>query len=334
MRDVARQAGVSVATVSHVINKTRFVSDGVSQRVLEVMKDLDYRANELARSLRRGQTNTIGLLLIDSANPYFAMFGRHVEAVLYEHEYNVILCNTEGDPDREELYLNVLKRRQVDGIIFYGARTNLDALKRYLQVDDWPIVVIDQDLSSIGPNAPTILVDNQQGGYEAAQHLISLGHERIACIAGPSNSFAAIERVIGYKKAMNETKLALSDDCLIPTRDFHPESGCDATMALLNLPKPPTAIFSCSDLMAIGVISAAFEHGCRIPQDLALVGYDDIRLSSYTTPQLTTMAQPTRMMAEVAVQMLFERLKNPQLLPSTEKLSSHLVIRDSCGAKL
>ena len=334
MRDVARQAGFSVATVSHVINKTRFVSEEASQRVLDAMEALDYRSNELARSLRRGQTNTIGLILIDSANPYFAMVGRHVEAVLYEHNYNMILCNTEGDSDREELYLNVLKSKQVDGIIFYGARTDLSALQKYIQADDQPIVVIDQDLSFVGSSAPNLLVDNQQGAYIATQHLYNLGHERIACLAGPENSFAAAERVRGYKKAMNEMGLAITDTLLIPTADFHPPSGYKATLALLDLPQPPTAIFSCNDLMAIGGMSAAHQQGLRIPQDLAFVGYDDIRLSSYTFPQLTTMAQPTRLMAEVAVQMLFERIKNPQLPPHTEKLFSHLVVRDSCGAKL
>ena len=333
MRDVARQAGVSVATVSHVVNNTRFVSEEASQRVLDAMEALDYRSNELARSLRRGQTNTIGLILIDSANPYFAMVGRHVEAVLYEHNYNMILCNTEGDPNREELYLNVLRSRQVDGIIFYGARTDLSALQRYLQTDDRPIVVIDQDLSAIGSSVPNLLVDNQQGAYIATQHLYSLGHERIACLAGPANSFAALERVRGYKKAMEEIGLVITDGYLIPTPDFHPPSGYDATLELLALPQPPTAIFSCNDLMAIGGMSAAHQQGLRVPQDLAFVGYDDIRLSSYTLPRLTTMAQPTRDMAEIAVEMLFERIKNPQLPTRKEILSSHLVVRDSCGAK-
>jgi LacI family transcriptional regulator len=325
IRQVAEKASVSPTTVSHVINNTRFVSEDVRRRVQAAMDELDYRPNALARSLRRGETNTIGLILPDSANPFFAEIGRGIEVTAFELGYSVILCNTEGDSDNESLYMDVLSKKQVDGMILVAAGDRADSL-RTLQSQRVPVVVVDRDLPEVEIDA--VLADNRRGGYLATRHLIELGHRRIGCIAGPSNVTPSAQRVTGYREALAEANLP-GDESLISRGDFHSESGWAATLDMLRQPEPPTAIFACNDLMAIGALRAAAETGRRVPADLAIVGFDDIELASYTIPPLTTIAQPKLEMGRRAVQLLIERLADKARPSRREVLSTTLVVRGS-----
>jgi len=329
IREVAKAAGVSSTTVSHVINGTRFVSEGVRVRVLNAMNGLAYQHNVLARSLRRGETHTVGLILPDSANPFFAKVGRGIEAGAFDLGYSVVLCNSEGNLTREQHYTEVLTKNQVDGIIFVAAGDRTNSLSGLLD-RGVPFVVIDRDLPDIKVDA--VLADNHQGGHLATRHLLALGHRRIACISGPSNVTPSAERVTGYRQAMAEAALPIQES-LILRGDFHLESGWAAATELLRRPGPPTAIFACNDLMAIGVMRAAAELARRIPQDLAVVGFDDIELSAYSVPPLTTVLQPTMDMGRRAVQMLLDRIRDSELPHRREIFPTTLTIRASCGGR-
>ncbi len=327
IREVAARAGVSPTTVSHVVNNTRYVSAELRARVLAAMDELGYRPNALARSLRRGETHTLGLILPDSANPFFAEIGRSIEASAFSLGYNVILCNTEGDLSKESLYVDVLLEKQVDGMIFVAAGDRSDALQVVLQ-QELPIVVVDRDLA--GVQLDTVLNDNHQGGYLATRHLINLGHQRIGCISGPSHLTPSAQRVTGYKQALSEAGLTI-DASLILRGDFHPQSGREAALELLAYPNRPSAILACNDLMAMGVLRAAAECGLEVPRHLAVVGYDDIELASYTNPPLTTIRQPKREIGRRAVEMLIERINDRNLPPRRALYPATLIVRGSCG---
>lgn len=327
IREVAQRANVSVTTVSHVINDTRFVSDTLRRRVQQAMDELGYHPNALARSLRRGQTHTLGLILPDSANPFFAEIGRNIEASAFEQGYSLILCNTEGSLDRERIYVELLNRKQVDGIIFVAAGDRTNSLGSLLELKI-PLVFVDRDLPGIQVDA--VLVDNHEGGYLATRHLIDHGHSRIGCIAGPSHLTPSAQRVTGYRDALTEACLPIDED-LILRGDFHPESGRLATLELLNHKQPPTAIFTCNDLMAIGALRAAEASGLRVPDDLAIVGFDDIELATYTTPPLSTIAQPKKELGHLAVQLLLDRIQKKSRQVRCELLQPAFITRQSCG---
>ncbi|HZD55681.1 MAG TPA: LacI family DNA-binding transcriptional regulator [Anaerolineales bacterium] len=335
IREVARQANVSPTTVSHVINETRFVSEQLRQRVYQAMDDLGYRPNALARSLRQGETHTLGLILPDSANPFFAEIGRNIEASAFELGYSLILCNTEGDINREHIYVDLLIRKQVDGIIFVGTGDRSDSGDRSdplgaLFQRRLPVVVVDRDLPGIEVDA--VLADNLKGGYMATRHLIDLGHRRIACISGPSHLTPSAYRVTGYRNAHHEAGLPV-DHSLIQRGDFHPESGRIAASRLFELPDPPTAIFACNDLMAMGALHVAATNGCLVPDELSIIGFDDIELASFSFPPLTTISQPKKKMGEVAVQLLLERIQDKSRPVQRRILSPSLVLRQSTGGQ-
>jgi LacI family transcriptional regulator len=329
IKQVAALAGVSSATVSHVINGTRFVSETVCEQVQKAMSDLDYHPNALARSLRSGITHTLGLILPDSANPFFAEVGHSIEIAAFEAGYSVILCNTENDFDKESLYMDVLTNKLVDGMIFVATGERSESLKKLLELEI-PIVVMDRDFP--GLELDVVLTDNLRGGYLATQHLISQGHKRIGCIAGPSGINPSSQRITGFKQAMQEANLIV-DPKIMLSGDFHPMSGWEAGRALLTQQNPPTAIFACNDLMAMGVLRTATEMGLRVPDDLALVGYDDIELASYTNPPLTTIKQPKVEMGLTTLNFLLSRIKDKQSAPQRTLLPVSLVVRGSSEAQ-
>lgn len=330
IKDVARQAGVSITTVSHVINDTRYVSDALRTKVLLAMEDLHYRPNVLARGLRRGETKTIGLIVPDNSNPFFAEVARIIEDIGFQNGYSVILCNSDGDLEKEKAYVNVLVAKQVDGVIFIAAGGQQEHL-RLLSQQAMPVVVADRDVRS--PLADVVLVDNEQGGYDAAHYLIRQGHRSIACITGPSDLTPSAERVGGYRQAILEAGLDARKDFIV-AGDFRSEGGERATQALLGLDHPPTAIFACNDLMAIGALHALRKAGRQVPGDVSVIGFDDIPLSSMVSPALTTVAQPLSELATLSAQLLISRIQNGQEDNPAKRivLETRLVIRDSCAS--
>ncbi|MBC7812399.1 MAG: LacI family DNA-binding transcriptional regulator [Burkholderiales bacterium] len=327
IHDVAHRAGVSTSTVSHVINDTRFVSDETRTRVLQAINELSYQPNRVARSLRARRTHTLGVLLPNSANPFFADMLLGVEAVAYDHGYSVIFGNAIEDPQRELSYLEVLLATQVDGILLISTGIFNEALKT-VSARDVPVVLVDRSTEQLGVDS--VLTDNAYGGALATQHLLSLGHRRIGCITGPPELIPMAFRIDGYRRAMAEAGVEV-DETLIVNGDFQHESGYNGCRKLLSHPEPPTAIFVFNDLMAVGALCALHEAGLRVPEDVSVIGYDNVPLASYTVPRLTTIGQPSQMMGRMATEMLVSRVKNPDLPPRHQLLDVTLIERASCG---
>jgi LacI family transcriptional regulator len=325
MRDVARQAGVSVSTVSHVINKTRTVNETTRRRVLEAMNELGYKPNALARSLRRQRTNTLGVILPDIADPFLAEIARAIEGASFAHNYSLILCNSEGDSEKQLAYTNALIEKQVVGIFFVAAGVRAELVED-LQGRKVPLVLIDPEVS--GLEVDTVLTDQAQGGRLATQHLIDLGHERIACISGEPERSSSTERVAGYHQALRQNHTPF-DERLVVTSNFQYEGGYEATQRLLALDERPTAIFAGNDLMAVGCIRAATELGRRVPESLSVAGFGDVRLASFTNPPLTTVAQPIYRLGALATEMLLERISGLDSPPRFSKVETELRVRGS-----
>jgi LacI family transcriptional regulator len=331
IQDVARAAGVSTSTVSHVLNETRPVNADTRQRVLDAMAALDYRPNRLARSLRNRRTNTLGVLLPNSANPFFAQILLGIEAACFEHDYNVILGNANDDARREMAYLDVLVSKQVDGILLVSTGAYRKALD-LLAPRGVPVVMVDRSPAEVyeGWQIDAVYTDNEEGGRQATDYLIQSGHRRIACIGGPALLTSGAGRVIGYRLALERAHLPV-DETLILEGDFEHEGGYQAGKALLNLPEPPTAIFACNDLMAVGVLYAASEAGVRVPDELSVIGFDDIPLASYTVPRLTTVTQQASLLGRAGVDLMLARLKERSRPTQHRCLPVTLTERASCG---
>jgi len=336
IKDVANRACVSITTVSHVINETRFVSDTLKKRVLDAMIALNYHPNTLARSLRSGRSRTIGLVIPDISNLFFAEISRKIEDKGYENGYSVILCNTDDDREKEKSYIDVLLEKQVDGFIFISAGAAKYNLLDKLEVGI-PIVVADRDIPDL--SSDVVLIDNHGGGYEATRYLANLNHQRIACITGPSLMTPSALRVEGYRDALNDSGIPI-DESLICQGDFRYESGEICMRNLLNNANPPSAVFVCNDMMALGAIRAIHEAGIKIPDQISLIGFDNIPLSRTSYPALTTMAQPILDMAKISVDLLDERIQFKQILKRNLEaeldfkrivLKAELVERDSCS---
>lgn len=325
VKEVAELSGVSVSTVSHVVNGTRFVSEGLKNRVLSAMEQLHYRPNRLAKSLRSKHTSSLGLLIADITNPYYSEMAWNIEYLCYLQNYSVMLCNSDGSPSKEEFYINRLMEWQVDGIIIISPAV-LPARINGLLTMDLPVILIDSDSQDYGLDS--VSVDNFSGGVMAANHLISLGHKRIACINGARENVTNNERVNGFRSAMEAAGLDVDED-LIVTSDFEVVCGMQNALKLLDNETPPTAIFACDDLMAYGAVQAVYSKGLKVPQDLSVVGFDDIYLSKYTVPPLTTIKQPLYELSEEAVNCFFDRMENPDRLARKIRLDLQLEIRGS-----
>lgn len=324
MQDVAERAGVSVSTVSHVINGTRYVSPELTERVRAAMVELRFQPNAVARSLRRKETLTLGMIVPDNANPFFAMLAHAVEAACYQQGYSLILTNSGGDLARELANINVLLGKQVDGLILAAVGLGSRDLTQILH--SAPVVVVDRDLPGVEVDA--LLVDNLGGGCQATQHLIALGHRRIGCITGPSATTPSADRVTGYRAALQEAGIPV-DESLIARGDFQFAGGYAGAEKLLAHPEPPTAIFACNDLMAMGAIAAAAAQGFRVPAELSIVGFDNSALAAYTTPALTTVAQPIAEIGRLATEMVIRRSQTPDAPQQRHILSTQLIVRQS-----
>jgi LacI family transcriptional regulator len=332
MNDVARLADVSIATVSHVINGTRFVSPERVERVQSAMYELGYTPDATARSLRVGRTDTVGLVIPDTSNPFFAALARWIEEAGFEAGYTTILANSDERPDREYRYVSTLVSKRVDGLILSPSRGDHSTLTRLLQNARMPVVVVDRDAAL--PNADVVLYDNAGGSYEATRHLIDLGHTCIGCVAGPADTTSAAERVKGFRAAIAEAGLSLPDHAVVES-DFHFSGGREATARLLATGEPFTAIFAANDLMAAGVIRELSERGTKVPDEVSVIGFDDAPLAEMISPSLTTMRQPLHDMAHAAVSLLLSRITgaNNGAPPTRRILPVSLVVRESTARR-
>ncbi|MCJ7626465.1 MAG: LacI family transcriptional regulator [Anaerolineaceae bacterium] len=330
IREVAKKADVSTATVSHVINNTRLVNADTRQRVMLAMEETGYSPNYLAQSLRRGKTYTIGLVLPNLIDMSAAELGRAIEAAAFEKGYSVILGITDRNPSKELACIEILRNKHVDGLIVACPGWNDPDVVNMLQNRNPPVVLVDREFVNF--DGGVVTSQNRQGSFNATQHLIGLGHRRIACLTGPSQMFDQLgnQREKGYRIALQEANIPV-DENLIIEGDFRPETGRWAIQSLLALSEPPTAIFVCNDMMAFGVLKGAAESGYFVPTDLAVVSFDDIELAPYMTPSLTSVSIPRVDMALIAVQLLIDHLESKADINQKIYLPTDLIIRDSCG---
>jgi len=307
IRDVARRAQVSTATVSRVINESGFVAEELKERVRRAMEELHYRPNNLARSFRQNRSFMIALMIPDISNPFFTSLVRGVEDVVKEHGLNLLLCNTDEDPDKERSYVDVLIGNRVDGVIMAPTGAAQESVKAFMS-HGTPVIFIDRHLPGVKVDA--VLLDNVAGAYEATTHLLRLGHRRGAIITGLDNVSTSAEREEGYRRALGDFGVPV-DERLIARGNSRIEGGIEKTRALLALPAGvrPTALFAGNNLLTIGAVRALREAHVKVPEEIALVGFDEFESTSIIDPPLTVVAQPTYDIGRRAAQRLFKRLR-------------------------
>lgn len=328
IREVAEQAQVSVATVSHVINRTRFVDPETQERVHQAIKTLGYRPNLLARSLRRRETHTIGLLVPDNANPFFAEFARVVEDAGFAQGYSVILCNSDRSETKEETYVDVLLAKQVDGLIVISSTDRVDLLQRVIDVGV-PLVVFDRNLADL--SVSQVLVANEEGGYLAGKYLVGLGHRRFACIGGPSDANPSWGRVLGFTRALREAGITLPPEAIVPG-DFRYAGGEAGMHTLFDRALDFTALFAANDLMAIGAMITLQRAGLRVPADVSVIGFDNILQGANMIPALTTIEQPVNELGQATVRLLLDQILKRTTEPQSLTIPTRLIERESCSA--
>lgn len=329
IKDVAKHAGVSTSTVSHVLNKTRYVSEDVSQRVMAAVEELRYAPSALARSLKVNNTKTFGMLVTTSTNPFFGEVLKGVERRCYEQGYNLILCNTEGDIDRMHANLDTLLQKRVDGLLLMCSEVESQGFDLFARHKPVPTVVMDW-----GPMhfpCDKIQDNSHRGGYMATQYLIAKGHKEIGCITGVLDKLTAQQRYSGFTQAMEEAGLSINPDWVC-AGDFECEGGEKAFEELYARGPLPTALFVCNDMMALSVINAASKKGISVPDDLSIIGYDDIKLAKYMTPSLTTIHQPKYRLGQQAVDTLLDKINSKRDDNRVIQLEPTLVERDSVKA--
>ena len=325
--DVAREAGVSPAIVSYVTNNgPRPVAPETYKRVIEAIEKLGYKPNAIARSLRLQRTSIIGLILPDTQNPYFAEVVRGVEKIAFQHGYSIILCHSDYSLEQEIRYVNVLDSERVAGVLWFPATDNAKP-HQLLSESGVPVVILDRIVG--GVQAHFVVADNFRGGYLATKHLIELGHRRIGCISRPLDLYHSQERVRGYRAALADHGL-LDDPSLIVKGGFRLEDGRTAALQLFDRQPSPTGIFAYNDFMAIGALRAASERGLRVPNDVSIIGFDDIPQSAFTVPALTTIRQPKLEMgcrgAELLLNLINKKKRRNALEP---QLGVQLILRES-----
>jgi LacI family transcriptional regulator len=326
MSDVAAHAGVSKTTVSHVINDTRFVEEETKQRVLQAIAELGYRPSVVARSLTTNRTETVGVIVSDSSNYFFAEVLRGIEDVLRPENYALLVCNTAEILEREAHYLDILMRQRVDGIIAAATSRRWDELTE-VEAQHIPVVFVDRIFE--GLDDPFVGVDNQKGAYLGTKCIIDCGHRQIGILAGFQRLSTMRERLVGFRQALQEHDIPLPEDWVI-TSALSIEGGHEAMRQLLTLPERPTAVFLNNNLLALGALLALKELGLRCPEDVGLVGFDDHPWAAVSDPPLTVVRQPAQELGRVAAEMLLARINDEQIADPRVILDCEVVLRQSC----
>lgn len=332
IQDVAKHAGVSSATVSRVINKSGYVSHEAQILVEKAMKELEYNPSRVARRLRvtDGDRKLFGLLIADIQNPFYVDVIRGVEEITFSRDYAVYLCNFAQDFKKEKAYLNILKSEAIDGLIVTPFHEE-DDLVTSLVREGMPIVCVDRSLSNV--NVDLVVVDNESGAYEAIKHLIKLGHQRIGFVGGLYSIPTSRYRRDGYLRAMKEQGVEI-DESLIKFGDSKYESGKRLVQEFLNMDEPPTALFTSNNVITLAGLEVIHSRGLKIPEDIAIIGFDDMYWSSSLNPPLTAVSQSGYEIGRQAAKMLFEHLDEPNRPPRKIVINTELKIRQSCGVDL
>jgi LacI family transcriptional regulator len=332
IKDVAAVAGVSFTTVSHVVNNSRPVSADVRAKVEHAIRQLHYVPSAVARSLKARATATIGLVVPNSTNPYFAELARGIEDGCSRNGYCVFFCNSDDDPAKQRNYLRVLQEKRIDGLIVASAGDDA-VLAQALADAREPLVVVDRNIEGLA--ADLVQIDHEKGAYLATRHLLELGHVKIGCITGPVATAVSAMRVHGFIRAMAERGIEIAPGAIVES-DFSGTGGYRAASQLFDAVMP-SAIFAGNDMMGIGALRAAAERGINVPQDCSIIGFDDIELGRFTYPALSTVGQSVRALGEMAAQTLIERITGTAAgtagAPARRRVvAPRLIIRESTAA--
>jgi LacI family transcriptional regulator len=329
IKDVARLAGVSHTTVSHIINGTRYVSPETRARVLKAIKDLDYHPHSSARSLHGKKTGVVGLVIPDIANPFYVPIVRSIEEVMNGRNYNVILCNTEENPERERTYIQLLRQREVDGLIIAPTGANHDLLLK-LYAGGKPVVLIDRYFPAAGSEQflPTVITDNLTGSRHATCHLLEQGHRRIALLLNDLPISTSKERYDGYVQAFQEAGVPL-DLALIKYCVAHVADARRLVCDLLEQPGRPTAIFATNSPLTIGTLLALRDLRLKCPEDVSVIGFDDLTEISPTGPVITTVSQPAREIGQRAAELFLLYLDGNPPPAEIYRLDTHFVVGET-----
>lgn len=325
MKDVARLAGVSVSTVSRVVNKNIPVDEQTRKRVENAIDKVNYKPNLLARGLRSKSGHMIGLAVPEILHQAFTYWIKYCEECAAEYGMNLIIGNTQNNPDKEEAFINSLIQRQIDGIIFSRV-SDKSRILHILDKTDIPVIVLDRALDK--EDVPAVVLDNYRAGRLAGGHLVSQGHKKIACITGPLDIALSRERLQGLKEILEENGIDLKDG-LVAEGDFKYETGVAGAQQLLRSRISFTAVWAQSDLMAIGLMNELRKQGLSVPEDVSVIGMDDISMAEIKLPALTTISQPYREMCRLAIEMIIRQRKEGVVPEKRVCLQPSLVVRDS-----
>jgi LacI family transcriptional regulator len=328
MADVARAADVSTTTVSHVLNGTRPVSPATVERVRAAIAQTGYSQNTIARALARARTQSLGLAINGLSNPYFTDVIAAVEEEAGRANHTLLLGDTHDDPEHELVIVRALVERRVDGLLLAPSPGAAEHALPYLAAQELPVVLLDRLIE--GAPLDQIGADNAEPTAELVDHLAALGHTRIGMVVGTAGLSTTDERVAGYRQGLARNGLPV-DDALVVGGGSQREASRDAALRLLDLPDPPTAIISGNNAMTIGTMRALSERGLRVPDDIALVAFDDFEWADLFAPRLTVVRQPTAELGQRAVRMLLDRLADRSRPPQTVRLPTTFVHRNSCG---
>jgi len=334
IRDLAKRAGVSVATVSRVLNNYPDVSEETKHKVLALVQEMNFRPSNAARSLVTRRSNIIGVFFlqdhIDSMilHPFFQEVIVGFKRAVGKRGYDLLFFTSQKPGDGDFTYLKRCRHHQVDGVVLMGVnRTDPQMIE--LTASGLPCMSVDVDM--LGSRAGYVLSNNEEGARQAVRHLVSLGHKEIALINGPTTSRPGHDRLIGYREAMAEAGLTYRSE-YVHNFDFTWQHGYESMQKLLDLPDRPTAVFASADLMAMGAIKAIRERGLHVPEDIAMVGFDDIEVASMVHPALTTIRQDKEAMGKAAGENLVRLIEDPGFAPPVITMKTELIVRESCGA--
>ncbi|WP_127531483.1 catabolite control protein A [Paenibacillus kobensis] len=326
--DVAREAGVSMATVSRVVNNNPNVKPQTRKKVYEAIERLGYRPNAVARGLASKKTTTVGVVIPDISNAIFAEVARGIEDIANMYHYNIILCNADKRKEKEIRVVNTLLEKQVDGLLFMGGAVTDEHLQAFKTANVPVVLCATTDEQGL---IPSVDINHEEAAYDAVRTLITSGHRRIAMISGtlqdPSNGFA---RYQGYKRALEEAGIAVSED-YVRTGNYRYESGVDAVKYFLDLPERPTAVFAATDEMAIGAIHSIQDAGLKVPEHISVISVDNSRMASMVRPQLTTVAQPMYDIGAVSMRLLTKLMKKEAVDQAKVILPHEVITRNSVG---
>ena len=327
MRDVSAMAGVSISTVSHVVNNTRAVPDRTRQKVLDAIRATGFMPNTIARSLKRAETRTLGLAIGDISNPYFTAVVHALEAAAVKAGYTLLLTDIGEDPDRETAALRALIGRRVDGLFLSPSSAGGAEAISHAKRNNVPVVQIDRVAD---PDCDYVVARNRPDMRRLVRHLAERGHKRIGMLTGLDGLSSTKERIAGYQLGLKDGGLDLDPALMVPA-DSSIAPAHATTLKLLDLANPPTALVASNNLMALGALRALKDRGLRVPNDIALVAFDEFEWTDLFQPRLTTIAQPCQEIGEMAVKLMLERIADPDAPPRHVQLATVLHHRESCG---